>query len=157
MSKYLFALLILSLFISSCGDDDGLDIAAPLLPYFESFKAEAAERGIDVDYEALGISGFIGGISSQGVIGQCNPENNAVTIDRIFWASFDEDGKELIVYHELGHCVLKRQHCDKINPDQTCHSIMHSSEDLCDNNYNQSTREEFIDELFDPFYFDECN
>lgn len=146
----LFTILCIS--ISSCGnEDDGITIDEALEVHFESFKQEAASRGITVDYELEEISGFIGNIGTGGVIGQCtrnSDQTKTITIDRFFWATYDFWEKEMVIYHELGHCFLNRDHIDDINNDGTCFSIMHSSEDICDNNYTEDTREGYIDELF---------
>ena len=89
MNRSLLFLLLAVLSLSACTTDDGAAIDGPLRPYFDSFKEEAAKRGIVVDYEVEGITGFLGGISTSGVIGQCNPETKDISIDRIFWAGFD--------------------------------------------------------------------
>lgn len=143
---------IMSIFLFGCssdGDDSNID---PLLePYFELFKTEAAERGISIDYDSLGISGVLTTLDQGGVIGQCRfltTGENVVTFDRFFFSGFSEFEREHVVFHELGHCVLNRGHLDAINNDGTCFSIMASSVQLCDTNYNDETREDYIDELF---------
>ena len=143
-------------FLTSCNKGDDLSIDAPLRPYFDSFKEEATLRGYNVDYESEGITGFLGGISGSGIIGQCNSENKAITIDRVFWAGFDVWEREHLIYHELGHCFLGRGHCDKINNDGSCFSIMYSNAEDCDSNYNEETRQDYLDEIFDPNYADAC-
>ena len=36
-----------------------------------------------------------------------------IIIDQTFWHAIDNDGKEVLIKHELGHCALDRNHDDK--------------------------------------------
>ena len=58
-------------------------------------------------------------------------------------------GKEFYIFHELGHCYLRRVHDDSKDKEGNCLSIMHSSVDACKFVYNGNTRSEYLDELFD--------
>ncbi len=44
--------------------------------------------------------------------GVCWPENKPVTIqiDRVTWELYDENRREILVFHELGHCVCDLEH-----------------------------------------------
>jgi hypothetical protein len=56
--------------------------------------------------------------------------------------SFD---KEQLLFHELGHCVLNRKHCDlvvNLDPISLMHPKMLKSE------YYKNNRDELIEELF---------
>jgi len=160
--KYLYFLLLLilgSYLLPSCNEpeEEGIFIEEALQEYFDRFQEEAAIRGIEVNYDSAGISGYLGSIPDQGVIGQCVRSNGAVTVDKQFWIGFDDLTREFVIFHELGHCFLKRDHCDKILEGEICHSIMASSQDLCDSNYDLTTREGYIDELFDTAFLAGCN
>lgn len=159
MSRILCLLLVVFTVASCFNESSETTVHPELEPFFETFKEAAEARGIEFDNDAEGISGIIRRISGSTIIGQCARSNDStkiITIDRSFWDAFNDFEKELVVYHELGHCFLNRPHCDVINTDETCFSIMHSSEDLCENNYNSVTREEFLDELFDFDYASKC-
>jgi hypothetical protein len=41
--------------------------------------------------------------------GQCTSPKT-VTINRAYWDKFNKWGKELLLYHELGHCLLGQDH-----------------------------------------------
>lgn len=46
-------------------------------------------------------------------VGVCYTQNGVgklINIDPVYWNQLDEDGRELLMYHEFGHCVLGRSH-----------------------------------------------
>ncbi|MEM6799919.1 MAG: hypothetical protein AAF696_00870 [Bacteroidota bacterium] len=144
----LFSLCCLLSF-SACEPDEILVIDSELQPYFERFHEEAALRGRDIDFEELRIEGTIEEL--EGVGGSCvhnSVDPNLVKIDLVFWAQASEWEKEFIVFHELGHCALKRSHLDERNQDGSCFSLMHSGTSGCRNTYGEETRERYLDELF---------
>ena len=55
----------------------------------------------------------------------------------------------MIFFHELGHCVLFRGHREDVNQNGSCVSIMRSGIEECWDNYRSTTREIYLDELFD--------
>ena len=153
-TKSRYWILILSIMVGSwsCNKDDlELFIDAPLQEYFNRFQAEGATRNVIVDYEASRVSGYLRIITSSGVIGQCahnDKKPNTVIIDKIYWASATELEKEFVVFHELGHCVLNREHTDVADNDGDCVSIMTSGTGNCDIDYTVTTRTALLDELF---------
>jgi len=130
------------------------DVDKALWSYFTLFENEALSRGIDIDLNGLGISGEITTISQEDVAGICHSgQHNAhITIDQNFWNSAGDLYREYVVFHELGHCVLGRGHREAIHPSGHCKSIMASGVGRCIPNYRDSTRDEYVDELF--FYVD---
>ncbi len=119
--------------------------------YFEKFEKEAAKRGLDIDLAAAGITGSIEKIHTHGTVGLCNHrlnEPNRVIIDTDFWNKASESSKEMIIFHELGHCYLARGHKDDANSDGTCASIMRSGKGGCIDFYNSSNRPAYLDELY---------
>lgn len=141
------------LFIVSCGKDAvDASVDAALLPYFQNFQAEAEERGVEFDIENARISGVITNIAGNNVIAQCTHnvnEPSKVTVDIDYWNQATEQEKEFYIFHELGHCFLKRGHDDSKDHSGNCLSIMHSSADACKFVYNGSSRDSYLDELFD--------
>lgn len=128
----------------------GVDQA--LWPLFIAFEDEAAERGFNIDLRAAGITGFIEEIEERHVAGRCNynfRQPNRVTIDEQFWNRSSNSFREMIVFHELGHCFLFRDHEERILSNGACASIMRSGNGSCLDNYNLRTRENYIDELFE--------
>lgn len=48
-----------------------------------------------------------------------------IEIDRTYWAKASDTEKEVIMLHELGHCVLRRDHIDTLNANGEPISIMY--------------------------------
>ncbi len=159
--KYLLILIPLSLFIS-CNDDPivqpdpdpeigypGVDQA--LWPYFESFEEEGLLRNTTVDLLSLGIQGRITPINEEHIAGTCQFRGSLprlVTIDSDFWNRSGDLFKEFIVFHELGHCALLRDHDESESPRGICLSIMRSGTTDCIDRYSLNTRDYYLDELF---------
>lgn len=129
----------------------GVDEA--MWPYFQRFEEEADRRGLQIDLVAAGISGVIEDIDSDNVLGQCNYSSlfpNHVIVDKTFWNQTSDRGREFVVFHELGHCELLRDHYEAAFANGVCQSIMRSGVEGCRDNYNAATRSAYLDELFDP-------
>ncbi len=140
---------------TSCNKEDDIEyfVDSSLTEYFDRFAGEAAERGVVVDYVADPVNGYIRVITSQGVIGQCahkEDEPNTVIIDKFYWDSASELEREFLVFHELGHCVLDREHLDNSDGQGFCVSIMTSGTGFCTIRYTAANRESMLDELFHP-------
>lgn len=138
---------------SSCADENyGVEFNDELVPYVEIFKMEAAARGIEFDNEAEKIEGYIQNIFDNGIGGVCRRHdegrNRSIIIDKDYWEKSNELEREFVVFHELGHCFLLRDHLDDKDEQGNCESIMASGTGLCNINYTSVTREELIDELF---------
>ena len=121
-----------------------------LWPHFQRFEEEAALRGYNFDLNALEITGFLEDIPRENVAGTCRygTHINEVTIDRIFWRNSTLLRKELVVFHELGHCVLFQAHREEVDANGNCASLMNSGTGDCRVPYTVSTRDIYIDELF---------
>lgn len=135
-----------------------------LLPYLDIFLAEASSRGLTITKENL-IMEF--GTASEEVCGQCllskNGGQRKITIvqDSPCWLYAPILNREALVFHELGHCLLKRKHREDTLPNGAPASIMYSKNDdpysPCiyvignDTSCNKAGRRTYyLDELFDP-------
>jgi len=152
-SQAMFLCLFILLSGISCGKDESVDlfVDSSLQEYFDRFAEEAALRNVTVDYTASRVSGYIRLITTPNVIGQCAhdaDQPNTVIIDKIYFDSANDLNREFLVFHELGHCVLNREHLDDADDKGNCISIMTSGTGLCQINYNASTRKALLDELF---------
>lgn len=119
--------------------------------YFQRFEEAAEERGYTYDLAALGIVGKIEELEEEHVAGQCSYggfQPREVSLDATFWKRAPNILKEMIVFHELGHCVLFRDHLEDKHANGTCVSIMRSGREDCRDNYNTVTRPSYLDELF---------
>lgn len=125
-------------------------VETSLQDYFERFVDEASMRGINVAQATSQVHAEIGDIPEQNVIGQCawSESYHAITIDRQYWQSANDLQREFVVFHELGHCVLKRNHVDDPDGNGNCESIMTSGTGTCRVVYTSQNRERLVDELF---------
>ena len=149
---------ILAAALGSCQKSTDLEIIksfdgveADLWEHFDNFEKEAAKRGQHIDLAAAGITGSIEKIHTPGLVGICNHKvdtPNHVTIDIDFWNSASESAREMIIFHELGHCYLHRGHNDTTHADGTCSSIMRSGMGGCVDFYTNSNRKGYLTELF---------
>lgn len=170
-SKFVFLIILLLGLFQSCTKDNGtnkilaeeeeeqaatsstpyVNVDAKLWPYFNRFEAEAAKRNVVVDLEAAKLVGRIQEISQEFVAGTCHfsPSHpNLVTIDKTFWETTGDKWREFVIFHELGHCYLGRDHHEGKFSNGVCASIMRSGIDGCNDNYSPNTRQYYLDELF---------
>ena len=121
-----------------------------LWPHFINFEEEAALRGYQFDLNLLEVTGFINDIPRDGVAGTCRSGSHTreVTVDVNFWNNSGRLRRELVVFHELGHCVLFQDHREQEDQFGRCLSLMNSGTSGCNVPYDLTTREFYIDELF---------
>lgn len=158
MRQRILAAFLLTAFLLvgwSCAKDEDPQflVDLPLQPYFDRFLEEGAIRNVSINYEEMMISGDIRIIGAPNVIGQCGHterEPNVVIVDKFYWESADDLEREFLVFHELGHCALKRGHLDDADAEGNCISMMTSGTGSCHINYTEVTREALLDELFTP-------
>lgn len=177
MKKYpIFYVAALFIFVASCSGDITFvsveepeeeitpssnsypDVDEALWVYFQRFEEEGRARGIEVDLIAAGITGVIEPLDEDDVAGQCSFSShfpNHVTIDQAFWNRSSDRVREFVVFHELGHCDLGRDHREDRFANGACQSIMRSGLEDCRDNYTPITRIDYLDELFDPQFRDQ--
>lgn len=148
---YILILFISVLTIISCSSEDEIETDVELQPYFDIFAEEAALRGFTVDYVGERIEGLLQDITDSSIQGQCfrNEEKpRKVIIDTEYWANADAFEKEFIIFHELGHCFLNRDHLNSSDNKGNCISIMHANPGVCNFSLDEDNRELYLDELF---------
>lgn len=156
--KYFIGFLIPIIIMMGCKKEQVIEtqlltvsIDPDLQPYFDRFAAEGAERGQQIDLAAAYISGTLENLSEAQALGQCQKYANGsreVRVDLAFWEKAGNMEREFVVFHELGHCFLDRDHLDEANAAGNCISIMNSGKTQCKFNYNSRNREAYLDELF---------
>lgn len=141
--------------IAGCQKEDQLIeislVDAALVSYFRTFEAEANARGIALDASFSEIEARFEYINEGNVVGQCwygRHGSNEILIDQAYWQRASNLNREFVVFHELGHCYLDRDHAEASTTNGTCLSIMASGTGDCYNRYGASTREAYLDELF---------
>jgi len=160
--RTLWSVLLVLLFIACQADNAIFEPIEPeplyenvdeaLWPFFKRFEAEGKARGLAIDIDARGITGIIEELHEDRVAGQCSYSYSSprkITIDQEFWERSNNAYREMIIFHELGHCYLNRGHKEEAFANGRCVSIMRSGNGACFDFYNSTTREDYIDELFE--------
>lgn len=165
--RYIKSLMFMALIflMTACNSDDGPEeviepgtfpgVDERLWPFFSRFEDQARLRGIEINLAQSGVTGAIIEIDEDDVAGTCNFNSrrpNHVTIDQSFWDFAPFLIREFVVFHELGHCELFRDHKEDQNEHGFCISIMRSGSQGCRDNYSNDTRPGYLDELFDPAF-----
>ncbi len=151
-------IIYLPIFIIGCSDEKipTSFVDPELQPFFELFQEEALSRGLVVNLES--VRGVLEDIeyetstnaTTARVLAHCSAQDgmNNITIDAARWARFDDFSKQYIVFHELGHCALARDHFDDKDISGNCLSLMHSAFEACIDDFTTMTRSDYLDELF---------
>lgn len=79
-----------------------------LIPYIDEFKVRVALAGLTPDFSGLDVK-FSDSLPSN-VLGSCIMYSEYVTINRSLWVQLGPLDREELIFHELGHCILKRLH-----------------------------------------------
>jgi len=164
-----YAAFVLILGLSACQDEMVLEEAVPtsetptssnsnfsnalvdFRPYFERFEEAAAERGLTFESSLNALETSLEHINDGNVVGECHWNSHApelVIIDIPFWNNASDLDREYVMFHELGHCVLFRDHDNSINHQGFCLSVMASGTTGCESVYTPANREYYLDELF---------
>lgn len=118
--KHLITILSINLLLATLSLADGVDTELQRLALkFLAHKSRSGELAnlsgtAKLRLELNKLTLTIGRIPDGQIIGSCEQTdgNLRVVIDREHWDASDEVGKEMIAYHELAHCLLKRAHDD---------------------------------------------
>ncbi len=136
--------------IFGCAKEEQKLVDDVFVDHIIEFEAQAKLRSIDLGSVLEELSVRLADIDADAV-GQCITYVNgdkAIEINRATWNGLSDNQKELLVFHELGHCVLNRDHLNETDENGQCVSIMRESTRSCPISYNASSREEYLNELF---------
>jgi hypothetical protein len=124
-------------------------------PYLEKLRLEGLERGIQFDpYDKqITVRFSTSGELTDDIAGQCrfqdgNYFGRMVLFNPLHWVSFDEYLREMLIFHEFGHCYWDFQHDDR-TVNGICTEIMNSGTSDCEFAYNETTRESRLNTFFD--------
>jgi hypothetical protein len=156
-----FLFLVIIFVLSACNDNSAFlpveeqpvssQIPDELVSYFQQFEVQAHRRGVVINLSDLGITAEFENINENRVIGTCTTNGYGlrhVSIDLPFWKIADLFEREMLIFHELGHCALDRDHNNAAFSNGICQSIMNSGEGNCRDAYNTENRPYYLDELF---------
>lgn len=83
--------------------------------FVNDFVADAALHGKNLTVDTIIMFGDVHsrqGGQAEDAVGICNvgPNGGTVTLDEKYWNRISDWSKKILIYHELGHCVLSRVH-----------------------------------------------
>lgn len=141
LCSFELSLLTLSIVTSNYVDSS-------LKKYLITYISEAQKRNIELEQkEILMIFGNTSTSEDPEVIGFCQDVGayNYIVIDKVFFEDSNEEEREMLILHELGHCIGKRDHCDLLQ-DGFPVSLMHSR--MFSDDFYKKNRENLLNELF---------
>jgi hypothetical protein len=144
MKSYLASIITLASILTGCGEEftpqgprpDGVD------QYLQSFKEDAVHYGFNFNPDdfTFNLNSNLGIVDGITVNGKCTHPNH-IEISTAFWERHDRVLQEMVIYHELGHCFLNREHTSNFR------SLMVKDIELVESLYKVN-RAAYIEELF---------
>lgn len=126
----------------------------PFRKQVDSFIAAAHQQHVNVDLSILHIT--LADHLPDRLLGICWGMGTSIPmifLDKVLWEQSNDLKREQILWHEMGHCVLKREHNERMKWDGYPASIMYPDSRLInDQNYYRKHKQEYIQELFHPRY-----
>ena len=83
---------------------------------------------------------------SHCAVAYCEMDKNVIVVDRVNWKKESYYSREQVLFHEMGHCLLRRQH--KNDLDSTCHPVSGMYWAMIDEQWYIDHREQYMEELF---------
>lgn len=113
IDTFIFTLLVAFSILSfllqfNIKNNEPLVVDDEFLPFFEEFKKDAKKYQVTPDFSNMSTT-FTGELS-EGVLAYCLPKFNTIKVSRPKWNRLDVLSKKLLLYHEWGHCTLRREH-----------------------------------------------
>jgi hypothetical protein len=141
-------LLVFSLLFVSCSVGQSVNVEPQYKKYVTLFEQESARVGHPVVIKGLTIESrfTLGGFT----LAQCRMfgfPNPSILVSLYWWDRTNEVEHEMVLLHEISHCILRRYHRNDLYPDGRPKSIM--NEEMFDGNTYLNNRDEYIRELFE--------
>jgi hypothetical protein len=115
-SNITFLFVALAVSASACGQKEKdheafLQIDASFQNYVSNFEQASAEEGTPLQITDL-ILGFgpTPSLNETGVCEWAENETPRITINARIWGTLNDYDRQEVIFHELGHCVLRRIH-----------------------------------------------
>lgn len=112
------------------------------------FEDEAYLRNINLSTSSIKIgftdSSHFQEITKSGVA-YCQRDTKQIVVNKDSWDNYSEIKKEIVIFHELGHCLLDKDHDNHEHKGEKL-SIMH--ERILNPSFYDEYREHYLDELF---------
>lgn len=118
-------ILLLALALTACEKNKIYNVDPAIQPYVDRFTRASNE--VDHPIVVDNLVANIKTLSNPQWAGQCdiNNETPTVSLSAAWWPTFNDSMREQLVFHELGHCVLGRQHNNDVDQYGVPVSIMY--------------------------------
>lgn len=156
-SLFIPSAIYVVLLFTSCNNENEYRVEGEFEEYVVRFENEASERNLTLNLHNDGLIIEFADLKDNQA-GLCHYENPIrIEIDRTYWQAISPTKgadymKENLLFHELGHGILKRDHLNTTLENDDWKSIMCGG-DKVDNrpwniNYRGLRRDYYVDELF---------
>lgn len=116
--KFLNAVIIagFAVSLSACAPKEKaheafLQVDSPFIQFVNSFEQAAALQGSPMAITDLVVSfGSTPTMNETGVCEWSENETPRITLNERIWRGLDDDDRQEVMFHELGHCILRRIH-----------------------------------------------
>jgi hypothetical protein len=117
--------------------------------FISSFVKDAEHYKVPLDLSNLTVVFSLTGRSATGTVAFCLPGSKTIVVYPDYWQILSPSIKKALIYHEAGHCLLRRQHTEeRLSSFAFCPiSIMYPTIDMIELCYNQ-IESSYIEELF---------
>jgi hypothetical protein len=140
-------LLLLTTFLAGCGRERQISGFESYVSDFEQASQSVGKPttvgSIVIDYDPFTATDLVD-------LGQCEWGNlfhsPHIRINKEQWNRLGETARRILLFHELGHCVLNRDHRTDLRSDQSPASIMFPS--LLRSSTYENSRDYYWQELF---------
>lgn len=117
LGKNLVLAVGLTLTLTACGKKEKLEVGQ-FAAYVQKFEAYSQSVGTPTQVTDLVVQ--FGVLSNSRQLAVCeiyDDETPTITVSEADWNISTEEQKESLMLHEMGHCVLRRQHKSEYNPE----------------------------------------
>jgi hypothetical protein len=151
----LISLVIYGAFLTAvlmgCGKGVGnYQVSSDFEDYVTSFTADAQTHGRAVEIHDLDIGfGDTGGVAGKCV--QDFLQTPQIVVNQALWENLSDTSRTILIYHELGHCILERVHNPAMLNDPQLGSYPASIMNpvMIDDHFYQDKKQQYLDELFE--------
>ncbi|MFT5168205.1 MAG: hypothetical protein ACI8P3_003446 [Saprospiraceae bacterium] len=156
---YILSFLIL---LTACKTEENdlpnINVDESFEKHVVSFIEEGAKRGHIIDFEDTGLTIIFGNTpnasASCAEIGAQDRGSHQIIVNKNIWQSLNDSLQERLIFHELGHCELNRNHRNDKFADGSWKSIMRGDpltelDERMPIPYFGFRRDYYLNELFD--------
>src|SRR5271166_5093566 len=95
--------------LAACGRQQQQGTDSAFLPFVAQWNQDASSFGVHLDANVVSIRFQNGLRTLNGASGQCSPDGT-IQIDTDQWSISPDSQNKVLIYHELGHCMLHQNH-----------------------------------------------